>query len=209
MYCPNCGSELKESDKFCPSCGTKIQSEKEEAYSMADVDNVIAKKSGFGDDPFAANDLSDVVPASKTEASDAENVKSEEKKSDTKNKDVQNQESKKSRFSSEGITGFILSLASLYGALIGLGMAVLNYKIDSTLTRALTIFILILNLGAEIIALCLCNIGAKKAEYRVFCFIGRGISIFGIVCIAIIILSFSSIAGLGKLIDLSELGRIL
>ncbi|MCR4735894.1 MAG: hypothetical protein K5829_12920 [Treponema sp.] len=161
------------------------------------------------DDPFAANDMSTLLPrvkksqeenkdnSNQTSNKDDEIVETYGSFVDSDKKTVVPLTPKKAKFSKEGITGFILSLAGLYGAIICFYLTFFFTAFDSSFFKAIGLFFLFIHLGLEIFALCLCNIGAKRAEYRVFCFIGRGVSIFSICWIGFVLLALI-LMGLGK-----------
>lgn len=152
--------------------------ENEDAYEEFNINN-INKEDSAKDDPYNAYNAADAI----------------KKRRNTLQVNNAEDKPKKSKFSTEGIAGFIISIVALYmGIVSGVFITAFSEIVnsDSIVIESIGIILLILNLAASIVALCLCNIGAKKAEYRVFCFIGRGISIFSICWLGLILLGISA-----------------
>lgn len=139
------------------------------------------------EDPFEANNIKNVVS--------------------TKIFSVEPDEPKKSKFSTEGVVGFGLSIISFYMSVISFVIAMTGIAAEVKFIGILGICFMAGALICSIVALCLCNIGAKKAEYRVFCFIGRGISIFIICWTAIMLICTVAILLIG--LDTNNLGTYL
>lgn len=131
------------------------------------------------EDAYEANNMNNVVFGAK---------KTESKKEDNP---------KKTKFSAEGIVGFAMSIATFYMGVISFVIFIFGLAYESDFVEILGFCFMAGSLISSVAALTLCNIGAKKAENRVFCFIGRGISIFAICWIALMIISSGVLLGIG------------
>ncbi len=161
------------------------------------VENTEASSSAQANDPYAANSMNNILTATRTHnSSDSSGSQSQSYTNGSyQSSNSYGPEKKENRFSTEGIIGFVLSIVSFYatifcifffslGDAFGSGAFSGSYSGPSMISR----FAVLLCLAGSITALCYSNIGAKKARLRVFCFIGRGISIFGICYTALILL---------------------
>ncbi len=159
----------------------------------------------INEDPFEANNIDNIVPLTKKNQNENpqdsayqnNTIITEEHSESTKIFSVEPEEPKKSKFSTEGVIGFGLSIISFYISVISFVIAMTGIAAETRFLGILGMCFMAGALICSIVALCLCNIGAKKAEYRVFCFIGRGISIFTLCWTAIMLTLVVAIVGIG------------